>query len=239
MAAIALTDAFVYLSYLDLSVESNEVMLNLEATTLESQTFGDTWAENTIGVKSGSCDIKGFLDTTMTSDAAAFLQQALGPLAETATLGLVQTEDMPAYIFQGKRAKYSFGGAHGTVAPVEVSIPSTGKVVRGKLAKEKGNVSATGALGTGLLLGAVSATQYLYASFHVFTAGTTITIVVESDDNAGFTTATTRGTFGPLTTVGGNYLTPVAGAITDTYWRFRVTACTGTFNVAGAIAIGS
>lgn len=239
MAAFTLLDAFVFLNALDLSGESNEVMLNLEANMLESQTFGDTWAEQTAGLKSGSCEVKGFLDTGMTSDYNAYLQILLGPNAEAVTLGAEQTEGSPAYLFQGKRSKYEWGGAHGELTPVAVSMPATGKVVRGKLFKERGSVSATGALGTGIQLGAVGAAQYLYATFHVFSAGTTITAVVESDDNSGFTTATTRATIGPLTTTGGTYITPVAGAITDDYWRFRVTAITGTFSVAGAIAIGA
>jgi hypothetical protein len=41
-------------------------------------------------------------------------------------------------------------------------------------------------------------------------------------------------TFGPITTVGGTWGTRVAGAITDTWWRLRVTAITGTFQIACA-----
>jgi hypothetical protein len=92
-------------------------------------------------------------------------------------------------------------------------------------------------LGTGYQLGAVAATQYLYGALHIFTAGTTITVVLESDDNAGFSSATTRATLGPLTTTGGTWATRVAGAITDDYYRFRVTAITGTFSVAGSAGI--
>jgi hypothetical protein len=111
-------------------------------------------------------------------------------------------------------------------------------VVRGGVAKAKGNVSSTGATGSVQQLGDVAANEFLYATLHVFSAGTTITVQVQSDDNSGFSSPTTRATFSGVTTAGGNWVTRVAGAITDTYWRFNVSAVTGTFSIAGAIGIG-
>lgn len=241
---ITLTDAFIYDNHLDLTGESNEVTLDAEAAVKNAECFGSAWEELVIGKRKVDLAAKGRLQTVMSSatnshDFTAFFQQFFGPLAETFTVGISQTEDTPAYMLQAKRGKYAIYGEHGEVAPWEITAMGDGKLTRGRLAKERGNVSATGALGSGLLLGAVSASQYLYATFHVFSAGTTITVVVESDDNVNFTSATTRATIGPLTAAGGTYVTPVAGAITDTYYRLRVTAITGTFNVAGAIGVGS
>jgi hypothetical protein len=71
----------------------------------------------------------------------------------------------------------------------------------------------------------------------VFSAGTTITVQVQSDDNAGMSSPTTVATIGPITVVGGTWMTPIAGPITDTYYRMNVSAITGTFSVAGAIGI--
>ena len=98
-------------------------------------------------------------------------------------------------------------------------------------------VSATGATGTGVQVGTVAAGQYLYASFHVFTAGTTITAVLESDNASNFATAATQMTFGPYTTTGGRWGVRVAGPITDDYYRFRITTITGSFVIAGAAGI--
>jgi hypothetical protein len=110
-------------------------------------------------------------------------------------------------------------------------------MVRGFLLKGMATVSAAGATGTALQLGAVSAGQYLYASFHVFTAGTTITGVVESDADNTFGSATTQITFGPYTTVGGRWGVRVAGPVTDTWYRLRLTTCTGSFVIACAAGI--
>ena len=62
-------------------------------------------------------------------------------------------------------------------------------------------------------------------------------LTIESDDNGSFTSATTRATIGPLTATGGTWVTRVAGAITDDYYRFNVTAITGTFSVGAAFGI--
>jgi hypothetical protein len=84
----------------------------------------------------------------------------------------------------------------------------------------------------------VGATQFLYGALHLFgSAATTITVVLESDDNVNFTSATTRITFGPLTAVGGTWGARVSGAIADDYYRFRVTAITGTWSAAAVFGI--
>ncbi|HEY9416720.1 MAG TPA: hypothetical protein VIQ30_18350, partial [Pseudonocardia sp.] len=88
-------------------------------------------------------------------------------------------------------------------------------------------------------VGAVASGQFAYAALHVFSAGTTMTVQVQSAATVGFASPTTRGTFSAATAVGGLWLTRVAGPITDTYWRLNVSAITGTFQVAGVIAIGS
>ena len=112
--------------------------------------------------------------------------------------------------------------------------------MRGQLAKAKGNVSATGQLGSVLNLGAPTSTQYVYATLHVFSAGATITVEVQSDSSAGFGTPTTRGTIGPITARGGTWMTRVAGPFAaETHWRMNVSAVTGTHSVAGAIAVAS
>jgi hypothetical protein len=110
--------------------------------------------------------------------------------------------------------------------------------VRGRLAAAKQTVSATGALGTGLNLGALSASQYLYATLHVFAdaaSAVSLTVAIQSDDNSGFTTPTTVATVASSGGGGGTWITKVAGPITDTWFRFNVTAIGATLSLAGAI----
>jgi hypothetical protein len=145
-----------------------------------------------------------------------------------------------AYMFQADDLAYEAFGTIGETVPFSLNLMGSNNVgaVRGQMAKAKANVSGTGQLGSILNLGAPTATQFVYVTVHIFTAGTTITIQLQSDDNAPFASATTRATIGPLTTTGGTWMTPLAGPFAgETFWRLNVSAITGTFNIAAAIAI--
>jgi hypothetical protein len=148
--------------------------------------------------------------------------------------------------------------AYGSQALLQQYTPLMGSV--GDLAKH--NVMATPALaaplvrgvmttratvttnsnGTGFQVGTVSASQRVYCGVHFLTAGgttPTVTAILESDDNTGFTSATTRATFTAQTSRGAQW-TSVAGAITDNWWRVRFASIGGTspsFQVRAFIGI--
>ncbi len=239
MAVLSLTDCFLHVAGYDYTVDTNNATVSTEGAALDKTTFNSGgWTEVTGGLKSTTLAYSGFWDNG--PDNRAYLDID-GATTRACTFGPIETETSPAYMFEARNTNYTLGGQAGELMPFNVSAigSSSQGVVRGQLAKAKGNVSATGQLGTGVNLGAVGSTQFLYATFHVFSpAGTTITVQVQSDDNSGFTTPTTVGTIGPLTSSGGTWMTRVAGPLTDTWYRFNVSAITGTFSVAGAIGIG-
>jgi len=111
-------------------------------------------------------------------------------------------------------------------------------VVRGRLLEAKATTSGNDD-GTGYQLGAVSATESIYAALHVFsvTGGGTLTVTLYSDDNDTFSSATSRHAFTAATDLTSEWAT-VAGAITDDYWRVSWTLDTGTatFAVVAGIA---
>lgn len=89
--------------------------------------------------------------------------------------------------------------------------------------------------GTAYAVGAVGATQYVYACLHVLAISGTLDVIVQSD-TVGFPSATNRITFAQASAVGAQYATRVAGAITDTYWRVSYTRSgTATFVVVVGI----
>jgi hypothetical protein len=236
----ALLDAFAYVAGHDFTTDTNQLGLNGSAAQLDATTFGSNgWQENAYGLKSGNFNMQGFWQSAL-DDAVD--PEAWGDIAisRVHTFGPKEVETEPAYMFSAAKANYQLGGSIGELAPFTLASEFADGVgvIRGGLAKAKGAMSAIGALGSVLQLGAVPAGSYLYASFHVFTAATTATIQVQSDDNAGFSSPTLRGTIGPLTTRGSTWMTRVAGPITDTYYRFNVSAITGAFVAAGAIGIG-
>jgi hypothetical protein len=236
MPVKVLTDAFVYVDLYDFTGDSNTARISCEARVENITNFRSAgWTENTMTLKSSTLDASGFWSQGV--DAVYFPN--LGT-QYVHTVGPSEEEGGRCQIWQA--ANFTgplFGPEVGGVAPYAIASQGTDGVgiVSAKLIKEMATVSATGATGAEVQLGAVSATQYLYASFHVFTAGTTITAVLESDSDDTFGSATTRITFGPYTTTGARWATRVAGPITDTWYRLNVTTCTGSFVIACAAGI--
>lgn len=241
MAVEALLDAFAYVAGHDFTTDTNQGQLNNSAAALDATTFGSNgWQENAYGLKSFDFAYSGFWQSAL---ADAVDVEAFGDIAveRPHTWGLKEVEGSPAFMFNAAKTAYNIGGEVGPLAPFSLQSNGTDKygAIRGQLAKAKGAMNATGLLGSVVNLGAVAANQYLYATFHIFTAGTTATIQVQSDDNGGMASPTTVATIGPLTARGGTFMARVAGPITDTFYRFNVSAITGAFVAAGAIGIGS
>lgn len=229
----------------DMTTDSSSTTLAMEYEALDSTVYQP--ASNTTPSRTRAA---GLEDVQLQSsgfwqagdgliDPTAFT--ALGGASQVVSVSHDGAESSPAYLFRARQYTYSLFGQLGELAPFQLSAQAargTGlaavPAIRGRVLKTKADVSATGATGTAYELGAVSAGQYLYGAFHVFGAGTTITAVLESDADNTFGSATTRITFGPITAVGGTWGARVAGAITDTWYRLRVTAVTGTFSIACA-----
>lgn len=240
MTEFALLNAYSYVAGHDFTGDTNQVELSGEATVLDATTFrSNGWNERITGLKNLAFNMQGFWQSA-TEDAVD--PEAFGDLtvSRAHTFGPVESEGQPAYMFMGLKSRYQWLGDLNTVTPFTLNtVGSDGVgVVRGLLAKAKGAMTATGALGSVVNLGAVPSGQYLYATFHVFGAGTTATVQVQSDDAAGMASPTLRGTIGPVTARGGTWMVRVPGPITDTHYRFNVSAITGAFVAAGAIGIG-
>ena len=81
------------------------------------------------------------------------------------------------------------------------------------------------AFGAATLTGGVdwlTTSHYLYAALHVISrSGTspTIDVLIQSDDNAAFSSPTTRVTFTQQSAIGSEWGTRLVGPITDDYWR--------------------
>ncbi len=241
MSTIVLTDCTIWAGGYDATTDLNQISLKADVEDKDNTTFGQGgWKTRQGGLKDVSADHSGFWQAGTTAiDADAFTNLGVADRVMTVTPTGVAAD--VAYFFQAGTFGYELLGQVGEVAPFSLTAKGTNKagLIRGRLAVAKSAVAATGAAGVGLQLGAVGATQYLYAVVHVFTAGTTITLKVESDDNAGFSSPTARITLAPITTTGGTWAVRLAGPITDDYYRFNATAITGSFTLGAAIGIGA
>jgi hypothetical protein len=244
MAPVVLTDCIAWVGGYDFTTDSNSLTLDVSVEDKDSTVFGQSgWKSRVGGLKDVTSDLKGLWQsaTLLAPDPQAFANLGVADMGQT--YAATSTEGSVAYFYQGLQPSYDLFGAVGEIAPFSIKSSCSNYVgaIRGQVTPAKGNVSATGALGAGANLGAVSATQYLYGIFHVLgTPGTTVTAKIESDSTGAFSTPANVGSsFGPITTAGATWVTRTAGAITDTWFRFNVTAITGTFSIAGAIGIGS
>lgn len=239
MPLVSLTDAYCYCAGYDFTTDTNSATLNTDVAQLDATTFGSGgWQELAGGLKTSALSWAGFWQAAATGDQAVD-NQAFASLgtSQVYTFGAVETENQPAYMLNAMKSQYVLGGTVGDLAPFSLAANAATPdgTIRGRLAKARGTVSAVGQLGTELNLGALTSSQFLYATFHVFSPGTTITVALQSDDSSAFTTPTVQATIGPLTTSGGTWVPRIAGPLTDTWYRFVVTAITGSFTVAGAI----
>jgi hypothetical protein len=237
VAVLALTDATVWIGGYDWTTDTNDVSLDVTCEELLATTFGSGGTKSRVaGLRDVEASVKGFWQSTPDAEAYGKLGTSNLPI----TIADAASEGSVAYFAQVAPVKYASFGSIGELTPFSLDAKGTGAhgVVRGQVALAKTTVTTTGAKGSAVQLGAVSAAQWLYAVVHCFTAGTTVTVKVQSDDNAGFTTPTDRITLSAITTVGGTWVTRLAGPVADTYYRFNVSAVTGSFSLAGAIGIG-
>lgn len=122
--------------------------------------------------------------------------------------------------------------ATGQTAELGAGVASQ-NLVAGRLSC-RGVAAAATVTGTGRQLGALASERaYALMSAHVtaITGTASIVFTLQSDDNSGFTTPTTRGTLTAITgSANWGWLQPVPGPITDDYWRV-VGTITGTGTV--------
>ncbi|SET43461.1 hypothetical protein [Nonomuraea wenchangensis] len=237
-----MTDCTAYVGGYDFTTDVNKMSLKAEVEDKENTTFGNGgWKSRVGGLRDITLDMDGYWQSATADAVDPVAFNNLGQANRVVTVSQTGQAGSTAYFFEGGSFNYELFGSVGDVTPFTIGHKGTSKsgLVRGKLAKAKGLVSATGVAGSPVELGAVADGQYLYAVVHVFSPGTTVTLKIESDAASSFASATDVAALPAIITAGGTWVTRIAGPITDTYFRFNATAITGSFTLAAAIGIGS
>jgi hypothetical protein len=229
----------------DIELAGNAKVFNLstEVAQLDTTSLASTgWVSSIGGNKSGTVSLE-FMQDPAALGVDATLWPLLGTAGTVKSICTNSADGSPAYLLKSIPLSYTpVSGAVGELAMGMISgSSSTGPVVRGTLIHPS-NVSRTSSTtGTGRQLGAVVAGKSMYAALHVISASgssPTLDVIVQSDDNSGFTTPTTRITF-TQATGRTSQMSSVAGAITDDYWRVSYTiGGTGTPTFAFAVTAG-
>ena len=226
MAVTALTDARIWLAEFDLVDDTNEVGLDVDISALDKTNFGSGGKTELVGgLTTTVVSVNGFLNFADDQSDEA-LSSVLGTADKVATFAADDAAGSTAILAQGLASKLSRGAKVGELSTFSGTLTTSktpGAVEGVLLAAEQTQTTTTSV--AGIQQGAVSAEQSGYAALHVFAAsGTspTLDVTIESDDNAGFTSATTRMTFTQTATATSEWQS-VAGAITDDYWRVVAT----------------
>lgn len=199
----------------------NSVALNDACDLEEAIAFGDTGKRRLAGLFSPGVNMEGYFESA--NDAV--LQANLGVVDVPIMVAPEGNADgARAFFFRAAAGEYEFFGQVGKVNPFRVNaLGSDGaRLVRGTIMHNAAR-TATGQ-GTARQLGAVGATQKMYAALHVLSASAsdTLDVTVASDDAQGFASGVTRLTFAQKTAIGSQFLS-TPGAIADDWWRVEWT----------------
>lgn len=243
MAVFAMTTVHVAAGDLFVSTFADQVSLTgsqdeRDVTTLAS----GGWRQKIGALATVGLNVSGFQDfATVGPDVSFPATTTIADSAYTPWSVSVPgtTAGDVAYFGQARRAMIvPLRGAVGDVAGFEIGFDVTGRPIRGLMAAPFASRVATGN-GTTIALAGPTATQSLYAAFHVHsvTGAGTVTFTVQTDDNSGMTTPTTRITSTGFTAVGSQF-TSVAGAFSgETHVRVNHTI-TGFSAVSFTAVVG-
>ena len=226
--ATVLTHCQVLAGGVDLTGQANQVAVSPSAVMLDATTY-DSGGDSEF--RPGLRSIQGTVSTFL-NETAAGTALNVGTQAIVLTTTLTNAQASPGHSYSSVSMQADDEYAIGQLLKRNHSFQGSGVAYAGSLLLPKAARTA-GSSGTGAQLGAVSASQRVYASLHVLSiTGGNVVATVASDDNAGFTSPTTRITFATATAAG-SQLSSAAGAITDDYWRitWTQTATTATFAV--------
>ena len=207
----------------NLSGAMNAIRLGLSVRPQPDTAMGHDTESSAPGLGAVALACNGYVNTAAENAVYAdYLGQADVPV----TVGVEAGADGEvAYFFRALHSEYELGAAVGEMFAFSVSAVGSGghPTIRGMILKA-GTLTSTGN-GTAYQVGAVGSTQKVYAALHVLAASAsdTLDVIIESADLENMAGATTRFTFTQATAITSQYMTPVAVAITDDWWRVGYT----------------
>jgi len=244
MAVFSLTDLHIAVDELNLSCFANQVDVMAESEEIDVTTFcGGGYRQKITGLSMFTVNASGFQDYVAPApgtvlDASADMVSP-GSLRTFTVAPEGDTVGNVAYFGTARTtALTELSGSVGEAATLSLSTAGTSRLVRGSMLHGVTEETATGN-GTAVEFTAPTASESLHASFHVHsvTGSGTLSLVVETDDNSGMTSAVSRITSTSFTDIG-HELKSLAGALAgETHVRVSWTI-TGFTAVTFSVAVG-
>lgn len=248
--AYILTDVGVYVGGFDLSNGAADIDMGGTCTMQEKTNFGSKQhSEFLPGLKTYNTQVGGLADYgSVTAVSNAFALNSVGDQHVVTALPNVSGTHAagdPAHFTRALRSMFQTPqGAVGDVARYAMALQSdTAMVENGKLLFPKAVVTSSSS-GSVVAMTGPTASQYLFAGLHIFdVSGTspTLDVKIQSAALVGFGSPTDRVTFTQATGSSDNtsqWATPVAGAITDGFWRVTYTVGGSTPSFQFAVVAG-
>lgn len=231
----------------DLTGNSNKLEISAEQeekdiTTFDSydETTGLVWTECMPGLAKAYISGSGFASYG-DDQLDDVLWESKGAMGAFTAYPAGATAGSTAYITNALQCSLAQLGQVGDVAPWSGKWASASPFVRSVGLHNPATARTSSGNGTAVQHVAVTSAQRLYAALNVVSiAGTstpTLTVKVQSDDGAGFGSATDRITFAAATATGSQWMT-AAGPITDDFFRVTWTISGTDPSFLFSVAIG-
>lgn len=182
MGSYAATGHTTWAGGYDFTTELNALDMAIAFDELDDSRFGHTGRARKAGLESVETQLGGLWSAgtgAPDDQVASTLATTVQPVSHTPTGTVLDV----AKFYQAKHFRYSHGGNLGELYPFELNAKSTKGsgassvgCIHGRLLVAKGNISATGVIGSVYQLGAVATGRYLYAAVHTFAIGTSFTL---------------------------------------------------------------
>jgi hypothetical protein len=249
MSAAVLTNSQILYGQFDVTGFTGQIAWQGKVNMVDITTFGtggfhaeapgiQTFTHNISGIS----DLAGINQQIVPSSAGTEYAFSAVP---TPTANVGAAGDV-AFFSKGFLNDFTpWGGNIGEAAKFSMSTVSNVAVAGGYLLAplaSRGAVAGTNAVGTTAgssiaMTGPVTG-QNVYAALHVTGAvGTNLAVIVQSAPTANFASPTTRFTFSTVSAVGWQFSGPLAGPISDGFWRCTATVGTSTFTWACLIGM--
>lgn len=234
-----LTKCKLWIDKWDLSGSFNAVALRERAAILDQSTFGDLTRTRLGGVHQVVFAHEGLWAADGTDKIDDVLASKFSLADTIMSIGVEAGADGEVgYLFRGIAAEYTpLKGRYGEVLGLSVSGEGSDPdgLVRGTIMHNAARTASGN--GTARQLGAVLATEKVFASLHVIAAtGTSLDVKVQSDDGSGFGTPTDVLTFTQATGKTAEWKN-AAGVINDDWWRVNYTIVGGSWTFIVLIGI--
>lgn len=244
MAAFVLTDSLVLVGSADLTQFTGSYTVAGQVAMQTANVHGSGRFVRTLpGLRSHSLQVSGMADYDPGAVAAVFTPATIGAQYAAAIVPVnTSTTGDVALFTRGLLDSFAApGGQIGDVATFDLSLQGDTALVPGQVLAPLAARTTTGNSSV-LTMTGPTASQRVYAALHITAAsGTTpsVTTTIQSSTVVGMTSPTTRFTFSAATGIGWQFAAPVAGAITDGFWRatFTITGTTPSFTAAVLLGV--